>query len=228
MAKLIVTLDGHELRECAIGTHAVSIGRLADNQIVIDNPTVSGRHARVYRDGPHFVLEDLKSTNGTFVNENPVARHSLLEGDVVIIGKHALLFTLEGGEQQDETDAAPFVPAVDDTVPVYGGVLLKTAIPTAPDRIGTVRIIGGSTGQSEYTLAAMTTVIGKANTAQIRLKGWFKPQMAATIVRSGDTFTVSPIDGKVDVNGERVSNRRELSNGDVIAVSGLTLEFRLS
>ena len=228
MAKLIVTLDGHELRECAIGTHAVSIGRLADNQIVIDNPTVSGRHARVYRDGPHFVLEDLKSTNGTFVNENPVARHSLLEGDVVIIGKHALLFTLEGGEPQDETDRAPFVPAVDDTVPVYGGVLPKTAIPTAHDRTGTVRIIGGNTGQSEYILAAMTTVIGKANTAQIRLKGWFKPQMAATIVRTGDAYVVSPIDGNVDVNGERVSNRRELSNGDVIAVSGLTLEFRLS
>jgi len=74
----------------------------------------------------------------------------------------------------------------------------------------------------------MTTVIGKTDTAQIRLRGWFKPQMAATIVRNGDSFTVSPIDGTVDVNGERVSNRRELSSGDLITVSGLTLEFRLS
>ena len=83
MPKLILKFDDRELPECAVGTHPVSIGRLPDNNIVIDNPAVSGRHARVYREGNHYVLEDLKSTNGTFVNDKPIARHTLLEGDVV-------------------------------------------------------------------------------------------------------------------------------------------------
>ena len=99
MPKLILKFDERELQECAVGTHPVSIGRLPDNKIVIDNPAVSGRHARVLREGNHYVVEDLKSTNGTFVNEKPIARHTLLEGDVVLVGKHSLVFSLAGGDQ---------------------------------------------------------------------------------------------------------------------------------
>ena len=99
MPKLILRFDERELQECAVGTHPVTIGRLPDNMIVIDNPAVSGRHARVYQEGSHYVLEDLTSTNGTFVNDKPIARHTLLEGDVVLIGKQSLVFTQRGGEQ---------------------------------------------------------------------------------------------------------------------------------
>src|SRR4029434_3466945 len=98
MPKLILMFGDRELSECAVGTQPVTIGRMPDNSVVIDNPAVSGRHARVYREGNHFVLEDLKSTNGTFVNDKPVARYTLLEGDVVLVGKHTLLFTLQGDE----------------------------------------------------------------------------------------------------------------------------------
>ena len=86
MPKLTLKFEARELRECAVGAHPVNIGRLPDNTIVIDNPAVSGRHARVFREGNHYVVEDLKSTNGTFVNEKPIARHTLLEGDVVLVG----------------------------------------------------------------------------------------------------------------------------------------------
>jgi len=225
MAKLVVTLDERELQQRAVGAHAVTIGRLPDNQIILDNPTVSAHHARVYREGLHYVLEDLQSTNGTFVNAQPVARHSLVEGDVVIIGKHALLFTHEGGEPQDQPAVEPFLTATDDTVPVYDAVLPKTSIPTTGGRIGTLKVVAGNTGQNEYTLVAMTTLIGKGAASQIRLRGWFKPEVAAAIVRTGDGFAISPMDGKVSVNGERISARRDLSSGDLIEVSGLTLEF---
>jgi pSer/pThr/pTyr-binding forkhead associated (FHA) protein len=249
MPKLILKFDDRELQECAVGTHAVSIGRLPDNNIVIDNPAVSGRHARVYREGNHYVLEDLKSTNGTFVNDKPVARHTLLEGDVVLVGKHSLLFTQKGGEQTDAMKVEQFVPEIGGTMmldtikqkhllgrdasspppaQVYDSVLPKTAIPTAQGRIGSIRVVSGNTGQSEYLLAAVTTMIGKADSAQIKLKGWFKPKIAAAIARKGDGFTISPMRGKVSVNGERISARRDLASGDLIEVSGLTLEFTLS
>ena len=98
----------------------------------------------------------------------------------------------------------------------------------ARGRIGTIKVIAGNTGQSEYVLAAVTTTIGKADTAQIRLKGWFKPDVAAAIARQGDGFTITPMGGQLSVNGERVNGRRDLASGDRIEVSGLTLEFTLS
>ena len=105
MPKLILQLEELVLNEFVIGPQGVRIGRLPDNQVVIDNPAVSGHHARVVRDGLYCVLEDLQSTNGTFVNERPVTRRELRSGDVVRIGKHTLLFDgRESVEPDDETD----------------------------------------------------------------------------------------------------------------------------
>jgi pSer/pThr/pTyr-binding forkhead associated (FHA) protein len=104
----------------------------------------------------------------------------------------------------------------------------KTAIPTAHGRIGTIKVVSGNTGQSEYVLSAVTTMIGKSDAAQIRLKGWFKPKVAAAIARKGEGFTITPMGGKLMVNGEKVTSRRELASGDLIEVSGVTLEFTLS
>ena len=67
MPKLILRFNDRDVSECPVGIHPVSIGRLPDNLLVIDNAAVSSRHARVYKEGNHYVLEDLKSTNGTFV-----------------------------------------------------------------------------------------------------------------------------------------------------------------
>ena len=248
MPKLILRFDDRELTECAVGVHPVSIGRLPDNLLVIDNPAVSGRHARVYKEGNHYVLEDLKSTNGTFVNDKPVARHTLLEGDVIVVGKHNLVFTLKGGEQTEDHKQEEALPEIGGTMfldtekqknllsgldrgrpsQVYDAVVPKTAIPTAQGRIGTIKVVAGNTGQSEYVLAAVTTMIGKADTAQIRLRGWFKPKVAAAIARKGEGFTITPMGGKLAVNGEKVTSRRDLASGDLIEVSGITLEFTLS
>ena len=248
MPKLILKFDNRDLSECAVGTHPVTIGRLPDNNLVIDNPAVSGRHARVYREGNHYVLEDLKSTNGTFVNDKPVARHTLLEGDVILVGKHTVVFTQQGGEQVEPPKEEQFVPEIGGTRMLDtrkqkemlgtknpGGpqqmrvpIAPKTAIPTAQGRIGHVKVVSGNTGQSEYVLSAVTTMIGKSDAAQIRLQGWFKPKVAAAIARKGEGFTITPMGGKVSINGQKVTNRRDLASGDLIEVNGITLEFTLS
>lgn len=249
MPKLILKFADRELQECAVGKHPVSIGRLPDNMIIIDNPAVSGRHAKIFREGNHYVVEDLKSTNGTFVNEKPIARHTLLEGDVVLVGKHSLVFSLAGGEQDAmaETTGESFVPEIGGTMMLdtlkqkqmlsgleqgrpshMHSVIPKTEIPVPPARPGSVRVIAGKSDRPEYALMAVTTIIGKADTAQIRTRGWFKPKLAAAIARKGDGFTVTPMGAPVTVNGQKVSSRQELANGDMIEVSGLTLEFRLA
>jgi FHA domain len=221
MPTLILRLDERQLRECAIGTQPLTIGRLRDNRIVIDHPAVSGRHARVYREGVYCVLEDLGSTNGTFVNDKPIARHTLIEGDVILVGKHTLSFT------QKDVDAA-LQPDAEQPAAIYEAVVPKTAVPTAPGRIGTVKVIGGHTTQPQFVLTAMATMIGKADHAQIPLRGWFKPQAAAAIMRTADGFTITPLDGTLTVNGETIFERRDLANGDLVEVSGLTFEFELA
>ena len=87
MPKLILKYEGRRLQERLVGTQPVSIGRLPENDLVIENPAVSGRHARVYREGTHYVLEDLKSTNGTFVNDRQIDAPWLLQdGDYLRVG----------------------------------------------------------------------------------------------------------------------------------------------
>lgn len=240
MPKLILKAGARQLKDCAIGAHPVTIGRLPDNLLVIDNPAVSGHHARVYKDGTQFVFEDLKSTNGSFVRDKPIARHTLAGGDVVVIGKHTLVFSEEDGGDLEVPAAASVGGAAPATAPLlrelesgrasqtYEAVVPKTAIPTSHGRIGTMTVRAGNTGQSEYVLAAVTTLIGTEDTAQIRLKGWFQPKVAAAIARRGEGFTITPLRTKVTVNGERITSLRELISGDVIEVSGLTLEFKLS
>ena len=236
MPKLILKFDDRVVQECAVGAAPITIGRLPDNNLVIDNPAVSGRHARVYRDGAHYVLEDLKSTNGTFVNDKPIARHTLVEGDVVLVAKHTVIFSLQDGTPEA---AAPLPEALKQNTllagldqgrpsQVYDAVVPKTAIPTAQGRIGTVKVIAGKSSQSEFVLAAVTTIIGKADNAQIKLTGWFKPQVAAAIARKGEGFSITPMGGTLTINGQKVTGRRELANRDVIEVHGLTLEFSLS
>jgi hypothetical protein len=177
-----------------------------------------------------------------------VARHTLLDGDVVLIGKHSLVFTLAGGEQSEPAarPAGSLVPDVGGTrvldtlkqKELLAGldhgrasqmhpVIPKTAIPAPPARTGAVRVVAGASGAPTYPLSAVTTIIGKTDNAQIRTRGWFKPKVSAAITRKGDGFTVTPMGAGVLVNSEKITGRRELADGDMIQVSGLTLEFKL-
>ena len=92
MPKLIMKVDDRVVKEYVIGTSA-TIGRLPDNTVMIDNPAISGHHARISHDGDRFIVEDLKSKNGTFVNDKLVlTRRTLQTGDVVLVGKHQIVF----------------------------------------------------------------------------------------------------------------------------------------
>jgi predicted component of type VI protein secretion system len=223
MAKLIVRFEERDVKECSLGDLPVSIGRLPDNVLVIEHPAVSGRHARVKLEGDRYVLEDLRSTNGTYVNDKAIARHTLAEGDVIVIGKHTLLFSQQGGIEADVTGLHH-----GSSSQVFYPGFPKTAIPTAQGGIGTIKVLAGSAEKTEYVLAAVTTMIGKAESAQIKTRGWFKSPQAAAISRKGEGFAITSMGAPVIVNGQKILGRRDLVSGDVIEVSGLTLEFTVS
>jgi pSer/pThr/pTyr-binding forkhead associated (FHA) protein len=249
MAKVILKFDDRILDERVIGHRGVTIGRLPDNQIVIDNPAVSGHHARVFMEGDKAVLEDLKSTNGTFINDKPVARRVVEHGDVALIGKHTLTFdTLSLEIADDDPVASPSVPDLGGTrmleTEQHKALLAKwereaqakkaaeepqpkTERAPALPKSATLRVLSGRTDRSEYSLTAATSLIGKSDTALVRLRGWFKPKAAAAIARKGDGYAVTPLSGSATLNGQPLSARADLKDGDVLQVSGVTLEFRL-
>jgi hypothetical protein len=74
------------------GRSATSIGRAKANEVVVEDVSVSSEHCRIRPEEGRLVLHDLRSTNGTFVNERRVSRHVLMEGDVLKIGETSLLF----------------------------------------------------------------------------------------------------------------------------------------
>src|SRR5438132_13080970 len=91
-ATLLVKLHGKGSRHFELTHETVTIGRKADNTLVIEDPAVSGHHARIVKIQAVFFLEDLKSTNGTAINGRSITRHQLRDADVITIGQHRLVF----------------------------------------------------------------------------------------------------------------------------------------
>ena len=92
MAKVILKYKDVELKEIPVRKKMVTIGRLEDNDITIDNLAVSRHHARIRIEHNTYILEDLKSMNGTFINNKRIDNCELNSGDHIIIGKHELVF----------------------------------------------------------------------------------------------------------------------------------------
>ena len=116
MPRLILQLEETVLNKYDMGQMA-TIGRLSDNSVMIDSPAVSSHHACVFRDGDQFVVEDLQSTNGTFVNGTRVSRHVLQHGDVVTVGRHQLVLDQLAVEEPARADGAEHTaPSQGDTM----------------------------------------------------------------------------------------------------------------
>lgn len=92
MAKLFLKFEDRVLQELLLTGGVVTIGRQPDNHLRIDNPAVSGHHAKVYAEGDHYVMEDAESFNGTYVNGQRISKHVLKDGDSATIGKHTIEF----------------------------------------------------------------------------------------------------------------------------------------
>jgi pSer/pThr/pTyr-binding forkhead associated (FHA) protein len=113
MARLILSLDSQVLAEYNMSKERYTIGRLPDNDVRIDNPAVSGHHSLIINILNDSFLEDLNSTNGTYVNGKLIKKHALQDGDVITIGHHQLRFSDEqiGEAEQDEFEKTMVIPA---------------------------------------------------------------------------------------------------------------------
>ena len=252
MARVYLKFEQAVLKEFALSEGVVTIGRLPDNLIQVDNLAVSGHHAKIYWEADHYTLEDNNSLNGTFVNNRRISKTVLKDGDEVLIGKHTVLFKDERHEDahgHGPEKTMPMVPTLEATVvldtrkakemmahqaptpppaaPGTGPARAAAPPPPPKDRTGVLTVIAGKTDQSQYVLTGKLSVIGKSDMASIRLKGWFKPKVAAVVNhRDAKYFIAASEKGiKVKINDELIAGQHELSDGDMVEVAGVKMTF---
>ena len=95
MLRIILKFNSTVIKELKIDQDEIIIGRDSDNDVQIDNVAVSREHAKIIRDQNYYLIEDLNSTNGTFVNGKKINKKYLKEDDEISIGKHSLQIILE-------------------------------------------------------------------------------------------------------------------------------------
>ena len=242
MAKLILKFEAKVLKEIPLQKASLSIGRTPGNDVVIDNLAVSGHHAKLVVEEGQYIIEDLSSLNGTFVNSQRIRRSALKNGDEIVIGKHTLVYQDEGGVPA-EVEAAmektqQLISGADQTVILdtkkrreflakATAIAAEGISPTAPEKIGCLTVLSGRTDQREYILTSKLSIVGKSKDASVRLKGWFAPKVAAIINHREGRYDIAPSGkaGVTKVNSEVLSIPRELHEGDMIQIGGVKMQF---
>ena len=226
-----------KFKDNVIGRHPIgkgrslTIGRRKDNDIVIDNLAVSGHHAKIDAVGEAYVLVDLQSKNGSFVNEQLVTSHWLKDEDVISIGKHLLVFSLDDAAQEGEVPPAQIDKTMVMDTSSYRSMMQKSA-PLVPkpllrpnDMCAQLTYLAG--GHGKLDLVGSLIKIGKDPTSEIVVKGWLVGWTAATISRRPDGYSLSHAGGWSNprVNDQRVRKSVLLQDLDVIDIGSVKLQF---
>jgi len=227
MARVVLMFNKQVIKEYPLLKESITIGRKEGNIIVIDNLAVSSFHARIDVAGSDFILTDLQSTNGTFVNDKKVVSHKLIHGDNIIIGKHVLLFvSTDTGKVEELAEASKI--DMDKTMMLDTAkqkeLLAKQKRP--PEKIGVISFIDGS-NLGDIELTKKLTKIGKADTSEIRLSGLLMPPTAVTISHRPSGYTISFTGGmsKLKVNGQVIKDSIALQEFDTIELGSYKFQF---
>ncbi len=240
MARLILSLDGQVMAEYNMNKERYTVGRLPDNDIRIDNPAVSGHHSLVINILNDSFLEDLNSTNGTYVNGKLIKKHALQHGDVVTVGHHQLRFvdTQSLDSEPDEFEktmiitpgSAVAAQAAKKASTVESGTKSAAAAPAARSTSATgehrvalpkakLQVLSGAFAGRELELNKALTTLGRPGV------------QVAAITRRADGFFIVHVDsGKPGdyplVNGTVIGEQaRKLQDNDVILLAGVKMGF---
>jgi pSer/pThr/pTyr-binding forkhead associated (FHA) protein len=208
----------------------LTIGRHKDNDIVIVNLGASGHHAKIENLDDTFLLTDLDSTNGSFVNEEPIVTHRLKDGDVVTIAKHSLVFTDDEKESETgETESLMDKTMVLDTekhrsMLAKGGATQPNGV-QEKETAATLTFLTGHCGT--LSLTKKLTRIGKGSDSDIAVKGFMVGKNAAVISTRPNGCYLSYVGGisKPKVNGSVVKQTVKLNRDDVITLGSSKIQF---
>ncbi len=205
MPELILKLGERVIQNYALDKDELRVGRARNNDIIIDNISVSRNHAQIVREADgKFFLTDLNSSNGTLVNGVRVTTAELLHDDQITVGKHTLHFLHpEGAEAPSH---APEVSA--DGVPV-------------------LEVLKGKQQGVFFRLEGEEISLGRSSENAIRIHDWYVSKRHGLLIRSGGTYVLRDLESwrGTTVNGSS-TREVELADGDEIMVGTTTLRFR--
>ncbi|MBL4762804.1 MAG: FHA domain-containing protein [Gammaproteobacteria bacterium] len=234
-AKLIVSFNNEVVSDCQLDKETMTIGRKPDNDIQVENLAVSGKHCQIITILNDSFLEDLGSTNGTYVNGKLVKKHALQNNDVIALGKHTLKYVAE--QQAAPNDdfektmiirpdakgmpvSEPADKELDAKVQKIATGLRAEGPVSSAGKQGTLQLVSGANAGKELKLVKALTTIGKPGV-----------QVAAITKRPKGYFLIH-VDGGPDnsrlpvINGTAVGTQAvALSDHDVIEIAGVKMEF---
>jgi pSer/pThr/pTyr-binding forkhead associated (FHA) protein len=222
MPKMIVSIDEVVIKEVQITKDKTTLGRRPYNDIVIDNLAVSGEHATIQMTGGEVSIEDLNSTNGTYVNGKAIKKQTLQSGDSIEIGKYKIKFVGDGAADNfDKTMVVKAQPAaVAAPRPAPAAPREATAstfgTPTGAVQNAAIKVLSGAAAGREVPLTKVVTTIGKPGVA------------VAAITKRQHGFVVHHVEGggNPTLNGSPISTDPvPLKNGDVIELAGTQMQF---
>jgi pSer/pThr/pTyr-binding forkhead associated (FHA) protein len=236
MPKMIVSIDGVVIKEVQLTKDRTTLGRRPYNDIVIDNLAVSGEHAVLQLTGNEVFLEDLNSTNGTYVNGKAVKKQLLQNNDTVEIGKYKIKFINEapGATFEKTMIIKPgMVPPLTKPAGASAGAAVPVAAKAgAPDAISptlgvptagaegpvnaSIKVLSGAAAGREVPLVKVVTTIGKPGVA------------VAAITKRSHGFVVAHVEGsnKPTLNGTAIGPEPvTLKNGDMLELAGTQMQF---
>ena len=244
MPILKLSFGNSVLRELPISTEPVSIGRSPQADIFIDNPAVSFHHARVFSQSGIYYVQDLTSLNGTFLNGVRISQAPLSHGDAITVGKHTVRFSMDRpGETPPPPTSHPSPEAQDSAPKLEGTMILDTkmrremqerlamgqgaASSARAARVGKLTVLKGKTVEKELLLTSQTSMVGKSEGCAVKLKGWFAPKIGAIINKHDETYYVSAAAKEVFINGQPLTAKTELKDGDRVTVGKVEMQFTL-
>jgi hypothetical protein len=231
MARLILSLDGQVMAEYNMNKERYTVGRLPDNDIRIDNPAVSGHHSLIINILNDSFLEDLNSTNGTYVNGKLIKKHALQHGDVITVGHHQLRFVEDDDAQQDEFEKTMVIQpsqrpiekiqSARATAESAGSTATRRALPegAVANKKAKLQVLSGAFAGRELELTKALTTLGRPGV------------QVAAITRRSDGFYIVHVDSDAPenyplVNGTPIgAQARRLVDNDVIQLAGVKMGF---
>lgn len=211
MGKLVVSLDNVVIKEFQITKERTTLGRRPYNDIVIDNLAVSGEHAVLTATPADVFIEDLNSTNGTYINGKAVKKQVLANNDVVEIGKYRIKYLADEAEDYEKTMILrPGAFGTPKAVPAAGG---SYGSPQGP---ASIKVLNGGAAGREVLLTKVVTTVGKPGV-----------QVASVTKRPGG-YVLTHVEGprRPAVNGQPVGEDAvSLKNGDIIDLAGTHMQF---
>jgi len=228
MGKLVVSLDGVVIKEVQITKDKTTLGRRPYNDIVIDNLAVSGEHAVLQMVGADVFIEDLNSTNGTYINGKAIKKQLLTHNDTVEIGKYKIKFLVDDSGEYEKTmimrpAAPPPLGAASPTQsasPAYAGASGFGGLGGSPQapvaQPASIKVLNGAAAGREVTLTKVVTTVGKPGV------------QVASITKRPNGYAFAHVEGatRPSINGvPLVGDSVPLRNGDVIELAGTQMQF---